>query len=214
MTEEEIRKIAKNAKWGFLRETDELAKKAGIDKDTGLFRTGLPTYLKAIFPNIDDWIHDEPISKEEVRKLNSNITPRKFRPDYRSNKLMLIVEFDGMPHYMQPNTIKSDEEKNKYYSSLGYKVVRIPFFIQLSKEAIKVLFDVDMNYELFDDRIPSLGIKGKNTPAFLCGAGAKRMAEEFRKFPTQYKVNVEFLESQNDEYLSGAKLLKELYKRN
>ena len=26
--------------WGFLRETTELAKKAGIDKDTGLIRTG------------------------------------------------------------------------------------------------------------------------------------------------------------------------------
>ena len=27
---------AKNQKWGFLRETDELAKSAGQDKDTGL----------------------------------------------------------------------------------------------------------------------------------------------------------------------------------
>lgn len=28
-------------KWGFLRETDAMAKKAGIDKDTGVHRTGL-----------------------------------------------------------------------------------------------------------------------------------------------------------------------------
>ena len=46
-------------KWGFLRETDALAKKAGIDKDTGLRRTGLEDYLKVIFPKIDDWIHDK-----------------------------------------------------------------------------------------------------------------------------------------------------------
>jgi hypothetical protein len=37
-------------KWGFLRETSELAKKAGKDKDTGLHRTGLEDYLKVIFP--------------------------------------------------------------------------------------------------------------------------------------------------------------------
>ena len=34
--------------WGFLRETKEDAAKAGIDKDTGLCRTGLEEYLKVI----------------------------------------------------------------------------------------------------------------------------------------------------------------------
>lgn len=48
-------------KWGFIRETEEKAKKAGVDKDTGLHRTGLETYLKFIFPNIDDWVHDTSI---------------------------------------------------------------------------------------------------------------------------------------------------------
>lgn len=40
--------------WGFLRETEELAQKAGIDKESKLPRTGLNEYLKAIFPEIDD----------------------------------------------------------------------------------------------------------------------------------------------------------------
>ena len=40
--------------WGFLRETSELAKKAGIDKDTGLVRTGLNEYLDVIFPDTHD----------------------------------------------------------------------------------------------------------------------------------------------------------------
>ena len=201
MTEEEIRELAKNQKWGFLRETDELAKSAGQDKDTGLTRTGLPTYLKAIYPGVKDWIHDEVVP-------NSG---RKTRPDYRSETLKLIVEFDGLPHYQQPDTIKQDKEKTEFYIGLGYKVVRIPYFIQLSKAVVKTLFDVDMNEDLFDDRIPSLGIKGRNTPAFLCGAGVKRMAEEFHLFPEQYKTNVEFLELQNDDDLSGVELLKTLY---
>ena len=31
----------KKQKWGFLRETKGMAEKAGIDKDTGLHRTGM-----------------------------------------------------------------------------------------------------------------------------------------------------------------------------
>lgn len=204
LTEQEIREIAKNSKWGFLREDEEDAKKAGIDADTGLFRTSLYEYLKVIFPTTNDWIHDGIIP-------NSG---RRLKPDYRSDSLKLIVEFDGYPHYKRPDIIKKDVENTEFYKKLDYKVVRIPYFIQLSKSAVKVLFDVDVNFELFDERIPSLGIKGENTPAYLCGAGVKRMTEEFRKFPNQYKVNVDFLESQNDDYLSGVELLKKLYEED
>ena len=101
-----------------------------------------------------------------------------------------------------------------YYTALKYKIVRIPYFIQLSKTAVKTFFDVDVDCELFDERIPSLGIKSKNTPAFLCGAGVVRMAKDFKKFPSQYKTNIEYLESQNDEYLTGVELLKKLYKED
>jgi hypothetical protein len=41
-------------KWGFLRETKVMAKNAGIDKDTGLHRTGLEEYLEVIFPEVKD----------------------------------------------------------------------------------------------------------------------------------------------------------------
>ena len=54
-------------------------------------------------------------------------------------------------------------------------------------------------------------MKGKNTPAYLCGAGIERMAREFHQFPEQYKVNLEFLKAANDEYHTGAELLERLY---
>ena len=37
------------------------------------------------------------------------------------------------------------------------------------------------------------------------------MAREFHKYPTQYMVNLKALEDMNDEYLTGASLLKEEY---
>ncbi len=192
--------------WGFLRETTEEAEKAGLDKDTGLPRTGLEEYLKVIFPKVDDWVHDK-----IVDGLEKDGQQCRYRPDYRSEALKLIIEFDGIPHYTKPDTIETDYIKTKFYLDKGYKVVRIPYFIQLTKEAVKKLFDVDIDCELFDVTVPSLGIKGQNTPAYLCPAGIKRMASEFKQFPEQYEVNLNFLKKQNDIYKTGIDFLESVY---
>lgn len=83
-------------KWGYLRETKEAAKKAGIDSKTGLHRTGLEEYLATIFFG-EEWVHDKCVPGLK----------RKIRPDYRCERLKLIVEFDGLPHYKNPNIIKN-----------------------------------------------------------------------------------------------------------
>ena len=115
--------IKKNTKiWGYLRETSEIAKKDGNDPTTGLCRTGLEEYLKVIFPNVDDWIHDKSIGILNGEKC-------KFRPDYRSETLKMIVEMDGLPHYTSPQNIVNDEMKTKRYEDDGYTVIRIPYFI-------------------------------------------------------------------------------------
>lgn len=191
-------------KWGFLRETNSLAKKAGIDKDTGLHRTGLDEYLKFIFPEIDDWIHDKTLG------LVNGILYRS-RPDFRSEKLKLVIEFDGLQHYTKPDIIEKDIKNTELYKSFGYKVVRIPYFIQLTNKAVKTFFDINLNEELFDEKISSLGIESKNTPAYLCPAGVKRMADEFRKFPEQYKTNIEFLKKQNNSFRTGIEFLEQEY---
>ena len=127
-----------NNKWGFLRETADLAKTAGIDKTTGLHRTGLEEYLQVIFPKTNDWIHDKALG--EVNGIRY-----KKRPDYRSETLKIIVEFDGVHHYKNPDLIEKDIENTRLYESFGYKVVRIPYFIQLTNKAVKTLFDVEIS---------------------------------------------------------------------
>ena len=193
-------------KWGFLRETDALAKKAGIDKDTGIPRTGLEVYLKVIFPEIDDWIHDKALGIVNDKLYRS-------RPDYRSEKSKLIIEFDGLQHYTKPDIIEKDLKTTELYKSLGYKVVRIPYFIQLTNKAVKVLFDVDLSEELFDETISSLGIEGQNTPAYLCPAGINRMAGDFKKFPEQYETNLNYLKKQNYPFRSGVAFLENEYNK-
>lgn len=196
-------KVKTNNKWGFLRETTEGAKKAGIDKDTGLHRTGLEEYLKVIFPDIEpkDWIHDKPFKKMRIR------------PDYLCESKHIIIEFDGLQHYQKPDRIKTDEENEKIYQDAGYTVIRIPYFIQLTNDVVRQMFDVAVEEPLFDPNIPSMGVKEHNTPAYCCPAGLKRMAQEFHKYPQQYNVNLEALETANDDFISGASLLKKYMKK-
>ena len=195
-----------NKKWGFLRETNEMAEKAGIDKDTGLHRTGLEDYLKVIYPNIKDWIHDKTLGK-------INGVSYRSRPDYRSEDLKLIIEFDGLPHYTNPDIIEKDSKNTYLYAGFGYKVVRIPYFIQLTKKAVETLFDINVSEDLFNGLVPSLGIKGRNTPAYLCPAGIQRMAKEFKIFPEQYQTNLYALKRQNDIFKTGIDFLEHEYNK-
>lgn len=202
----EIMKNLPKNKFGFLRENDEDAKKAGIDKVTQLPRTSLLKYLKAIFPEVKYWHHDKMLPSHNGKRL-------KYRPDYRCDKpSKLIVEFDGVHHYTKPSEIRKDSEKDTAYRKLGYKVVRIPFFIQLTKSAVKRLFGREVNFELFPDNIPSLGF-GSITPASLPKAGINRMAHDFVAHPEQYEINIEALRGMEDEYLSGAEDLQQAYNR-
>ena len=188
---------------GYLRETEEIAKKEKIDPITGVIRTGLDTYLKVIFPEITDWIHDKSIT---------GIT--KKRPDYRSESLKMIIEFDGIPHYTSPIQIKRDEENTKYYESLGYKVIRIPYFIQLTHDVVLKLFNKNISSNLlFDESIPSLYYPNIGCPGFLCPLGIKRMAKDFMNLSQkQYEVNVEKLIEANNYDITGVvNLISEVY---
>ena len=188
--------------WGYLRETEEYAIKAGADLDTGLIRTGLDTYLKEIFPETNDWVHDK------TTGFILNGRKMKTRPDYLSESLKLIVEYDGIQHFQSPTAILHDDSTSTAYVSFGYKVVRIPYFIQLTEDAIFKFFGVHVGHPMFDPSVPSFGLKEKNTPAFLTMAGIEKMAEYFNMFPDQYETNVRALESIGDDYLSGLSLLK------
>ena len=188
--------------WGFLRESEQVAK--GIDRVTGLNRTGFDKYAEVIFPTTDDWIHDKMIP-------NSG---RRVRPDWRSESLKIVIEFDGVQHYQNPQQILNDRERSEFYKGLGYKVVRIPFFIQLSNSAVKTLFDIDVKQPLFDEeKYPSMNIEERCTPAFMCPAGIQRMADEFRLFPVQYRVNLKYLKSCNDEFLTAVTELETAYNK-
>ena len=189
---------------GIFKRKCKQCQKDGVDPETGLHRTGLEEYLKVIFPNTNDWICNKTIKGSGLRT----------RPDYRSDSLRLIIEFDGTQHYDNPINIHDDEIKTQNYMNLKYKVVHIPYFIQLTNDAIKKLLGVEIKEKMFNPVFPSLGPDDKNTPAFLCYEGIKRMAKEFKRFPDQYKTNVDYLKCYKDkdkDYLIRLDLLETFY---
>lgn len=185
--------------YGFLRETQEKAILEN-NKNSKFYKTGLDVYLNTIFPNTNDWVHDKTF-----------LTTRK-RPDYRSDSLKLIVEFDGLPHYQKPDIILNDYKSIELYNNFSYKVIRIPYFIQLTNNVVKILFDVDVKVKLFDENISSLSSSYYNTPAYLCTAGIERMANEFLRFEQQYNVNLESMKKE-DLFLTRYDLLEQEYNR-
>lgn len=194
-------------KWGYLRETTADAKKAGVDHATGLHRTGLNECLTKIFPNVKDWVHNKEVDKFlDGKKLRT-------RPDYRSESRMLIIEFDGVQHYSKPDVILKDARNTDNYQRLGYTVIRIPYFIQLTNSAIKELLGEVIKEPMFDVRYASLGAS-MGSPAYLCPAGLERMAKEFTRFPEQYQVNIQALKGCHNDMLTGASLLEAAYNRH
>lgn len=94
------------------------------------------------------------------------------------------------------------------YKENNIKLVHIPYFIQLTNQAVETLFNVKVITPLFAFNVPSLVIEDRCTPAFLCPMGIKRMKEEFKLFPDQYELNLNYLKSLDNDELSGYSLLK------
>lgn len=198
--------VPTNTRFGFLRESSKYTTE--LDPDFGLHRTSLLDYLLVIFPevSVSEWIHDQKFGKLKNGKICFK------RPDYKCEKLKLIIEFDGLHHYTDPKQIIQDEENTKIYVSEGYNVVRIPYFIQLTNRTVQCMFGRNVDIPLFDPNIPSFGILSKSTPAFCCPLGINRMAKELIKFPEQMDINIKELEKY-DDVLTGLSYLKNEIKK-
>ncbi len=58
-----------------------------------------------------------------------------------------------------PINIRKDRANQAVYESFGYKVVRIPYFVQLTKDTVKTLFGVELSHDLTSPSLPSMSVK-------------------------------------------------------
>ncbi len=146
-----------------------------MDKESSLFNDSyltevlLGNYLETIFSEFE-FERDRVVPNSKIRN----------RADYRNDKLMLIVEFDGYRHYSETKTILADEKKDIIYSGLGYKIIRIPYFVQISKDVVFDLFGVHTNIP----QVYSHGFIDKKAllPSDFCELGIKRFLFDLNRF--------------------------------
>ena len=121
----------------------------------------LGKFLQVAYPEYE-WVHDKKFETPDSIKYN-------FRPDYCCHELKMSVEFDGPDHFTKANIIQADETKDSILQELRYKVVRIPYFIQLDYFSIKHFFGIDL---LFCNCFPH-GFVSRNVtlPASFCEQG-------------------------------------------
>ena len=107
---------------------------------------------------------------------------QRFRVDWFSNESKIVVEFDGYQHYTSSRQIFNDKRKDKLCAELGLTIVRIPYFIQLCPEVIRLLFGFDCEFE---QKYPHGFVSRKSTmifPANFCELGVQRFRNDMRRF--------------------------------
>lgn len=139
-----------------------------FDIDNYLTEETLGVYLKKIFKT--DFIRDKTVPDSGLLT----------RPDYRSDKLRLIVEFDGHRHFTDVNVIIRDQLKDETYTDIGYRVVRIPYFVQLETRTIKDYFGID--YQLEQEFPHGFIVDNQNLvlPANYCEIGILNYIESLK----------------------------------
>lgn len=128
-----------------------------------LNETILGEYLKVIYPDYEI-IHDKIIPNSKCR----------FRPDYRIEELKLLVEFDGFSHFNSSATIVRDERKTAIFKSLGYKIINIPYFIQLDERMLLHYFGDAGKNAIPSEYHHGFISKVALLPADFCNLGIKR----------------------------------------
>lgn len=138
----------------------------------------------------EDIVHDKSVPESSNKRR---------RPDYRFEERKLIVEFDGDSHYCQAKRIITDKEKDHDYSSIGYKVVRIPYFVQMNNHLLEHIFGSGHGLEF--NQIYEHGFIDKKAilPADYCELGVRQFEQDLATFSAFKSDIVKSLESKISE---------------
>lgn len=118
------------------------------------------------------------------------------RPDYLILEDKLIFEFNGPRHYTESKTVLKDVVRTKELEKHGYKVIEIPYFVQITCSYLYHLdiFDNDRFNEILKEHIfdPYLDgfIKAEVLPADFCIAGYTRFLKELELFPEDIRESI------------------------
>jgi hypothetical protein len=121
---------------------------------------------------------------------------RFYKVDCYSERMKIIWEYEGPDHYNNVWKLKRDDERKKYFETLGYEFLRWPYYLQLTEDVAKHFFKNDFSMEKFQeafqtiykvdspDLILSPGLhQSKHTPANFVANGVRRFFAELDALP-------------------------------
>lgn len=152
-----------------------------------LTESSLGKILKDIVPDLE-FVHDKAVPHAKNKRR---------RPDYRCDSKKLIIEFDGDTHYCKAQRIIADAEKDEDYSALGYRIFRIPYFVQMTEQVIKHIFDKDIVFK----QVYSNGFIDPKAilPADFCELGINQFLKDLETFDYHKDEIIESLKNKITE---------------
>jgi len=145
-----------------------------------LTEESLGIYLEEMFDNCNI-IHNKKVEGCNLRN----------RPDYRIG--YVIFEFDGYLHYTNPKTILKDYNCNKVWSE-KYKIIRIPYFIQMKRDILNNISLGDDYLKLESQFKSGFWSDDCKLPAEFCELGIKRFINNYNYYKNHQKEIIESLE--------------------
>lgn len=99
----------------------------------------------------------------------------------------VAVEYDGPDHYRNTLKIKADGEKNDFATANGIRLIRVPFWVQLTTSTLAHYFQFNARVE---QNFPHGFITTKYFPASFCELGIERFRAELDALPADVKTAV------------------------
>src|SRR5262249_23311264 len=106
---------------------------------------------------------------------------------FRTTEGTTVVEYDGDEHYCNTLKIKTDREKEKIAQRHAWRVVRFPYWVQLTTTTLAHYFGLTSRIE---QDFPHGFITTKWFPASFCEMGVERFRSELLGLPNVVRGEV------------------------
>jgi hypothetical protein len=126
----------------------------------------------------DDWLGHELKHPKSRRRWDMSI---------RTQTGIHVIEYDGDEHYCNSLKVKADREKDRLALEMGWKVIRIPYWVQLDSETFSFYF---ASKAIIEQNFPHGFITTKTFPASFCELGVLRFQHELSCLPERVRQDV------------------------
>ena len=140
-----------------------------------------------IMKNILNEIFKGATEKSKESPDSNELYERTWSSSIETNNEKLVINYDDYEHYCNAVLIKTDNEEEEIAKELGYKVIRIPYWIQLDSITVKHYFGVESDIKT--EYLHGFG----NTsvfPASFCEKGIERFSQELKMLPGEIKYEI------------------------